>query len=152
MYLKLCVPFPKYLKVFNCCILVLPYNAFCYNSYPTIAKSRFWISPLYLSAIQLSYCAWNIPRLIERERPCVLVIVWRTWTLCFVKTPWVALVFLIILHLCQNAGQGMDFGGIIALPEPLHKDDERSWFRRFEVWAATKIGMTLGSFRDFQRS
>ena len=30
----------------------------------------------------------------------------------------------------------MASGGIIALPEPLHEDDAKSWFRRFEVCAA----------------
>ena len=30
----------------------------------------------------------------------------------------------------------MASGGIIALPEPLHEDDAKSWFRRFELCAA----------------
>ena len=49
----------------------------------------------------------------------------------------------LFLHWCRNPG-GIATGGGLALPEPLHDEDTRSWFKRFEVclavngWDATK--------------
>jgi len=45
------------------------------------------------------------------------------------------LLVVIVLTLVPKPGK-MATGGGLALPEPLHDDNARSWFKRFEVCAA----------------
>ena len=80
------------------------------------------------------YYIWDTPRLITGDH--VSLIVGTFWTSCLVLSRVFELLILILLHWRQNPGQGMASGGIIALLEPFHKDDAKSWFRCFQVCAA----------------